>query len=272
MNFLNAAADLVSLGFKVIPLVPGQKLPLLKAWQKVATDDADVIADWARQWPNANIGIATGAASGVVVPDLDVKDGRDGLQDLAALASAGRKLPPCPIALTPSGGRHLFFRMSPGLKNVVGVTSAGRGLGPGIDVRADGGFVVAAPSALPNGRYRWLVPPMTPDFPRLPDWAVKMLLPPPPQPRAAYAPAAGGAGLDGPACFAARAPNGMRNKSLFWAACRAGEAIARGEIAEASAIGKLTAAAAAAGLTGREVQNTISSGLRAGQRPSAGVL
>src|SRR5262244_1848583 len=52
------------------------------------------------------------------------------------------------------------------------VTAAGRGLGPGIDVRADGGFVVAPPSELPNGRYRWLIPPMTTEFPTLADWAV----------------------------------------------------------------------------------------------------
>ena len=66
MNFLNAAADLVSLGFKVLPLVPGTKLPAIKAWQKAASDDADVIAEWATWWPNANIGIATGTASGGV--------------------------------------------------------------------------------------------------------------------------------------------------------------------------------------------------------------
>ena len=55
MNFLDAAADLVSLGFKVFPLVPGRKLPLIKAWQKQASDDLDTITAWSKQWPNANI-------------------------------------------------------------------------------------------------------------------------------------------------------------------------------------------------------------------------
>jgi hypothetical protein len=59
MNFLDAAADLVSLGFKVFPLVPGRKLPLIKAWQKHASDELETITEWANKWPSANIGIAT---------------------------------------------------------------------------------------------------------------------------------------------------------------------------------------------------------------------
>jgi putative DNA primase/helicase len=133
MRFFDDAADLVSLGFKVFPLVPGRKLPLIEAWQKQASDDADVIGEWAARWPNANIGIATGESSGVVVLDLDVKDSRNGVQDLAALRQRGQALPPCPIALTPSGGRHLFFAAAPGLKNVVGISRSGRGVGLGID-------------------------------------------------------------------------------------------------------------------------------------------
>lgn len=173
MSFFDAAADLVPLGFKVLPLVPASKLPLIEAWQRMAADDLETIGHWARQWPDANIGVATGEASGVAVIDLDVKDGRNGIETLAALAKKGKALPPCPTAQTPTGGRHLYFRMVPGLKNVAGVTAAGRGLGIGIDVRAKGGFAVAPPSVLEHGAYRWLVPPMTPDFPRLPDWAVR---------------------------------------------------------------------------------------------------
>src|SRR5262245_66689252 len=103
--------------------------------------------------------------------------GRSNSADLVDHAKAGRKLPPCPIAATPTGGRHPFFRVVPGLRNVVGITGAGRGLGRGIDVRADGGFVVAPPSELSTGRYRWRIPPMSTQFPRLPDWALKMLMP-----------------------------------------------------------------------------------------------
>jgi hypothetical protein len=256
MNFLDAAADLVSLGFRVFPLVPGKKTPLIPKWQKAATDDADPITAWAEKFPTANIGIATGAPSGVVVLDLDEKDGRSGMRDLALLATKGKKLPPSPIAVTPSGGRHLYFRAVPGLRNVAGVSAAGRGLGPGIDVRADGGFVVAPPSELHKGHYRWLVPPMSTEFPRLPDWAVKMLMSPPAAPRKAYVPTADGRGLDGAAKFVARALKGERNHALFWASARAGELVAKHKLSEAEAAAKLTEAAAAAGLRGSEVANT----------------
>ncbi len=180
MNFLTAAADLVSLGFKVFPLVPGRKVPLVDAWQIVATDDADVISGWAGQWPRANIGFVTGVKSDVLIIDVDMKGGKNGLATLAEMTKYGKVLPPSPISQTPTGGRHLYFRAVPGIKNVVEI-QAGRGLGPGLDVRADGGFGTAPPSRLVEcktheaGIYRWLIPPMSAHFPRLPDWAVKML-------------------------------------------------------------------------------------------------
>jgi Bifunctional DNA primase/polymerase, N-terminal len=194
MNFLDAAADLVSLGFKVFPLVPGRKLPLINAWQKQASDDLEIITAWSKQCTKANIAIVTGTMSGVIVIDIDMKEGKNGQATLDALAKEGKVLPPSPIAITPSGGRHRLFRAVPGIRNVVEFQS-GRGIGLGIDVRADGGFAVMPPSVLSEhrsqdgktlihgaGPYRWLVPPMRADFPRLPDWAVKMLTlkPPPP--------------------------------------------------------------------------------------------
>lgn len=189
VNFFDAAADLVSLGLRVFPLVPSRKLPLIKAWQNVATDDAEEIAAWAEQWPTANIGIATGTKSGVIVIDIDRKDGKDGLVALDGLAKQGEVLPPSPIAITPTGGQHRYFRAVAGIRNAMEVARDGRGLGRGIDVRADGGFVVAPPSVLIDcaahgaGQYCWRVPPMTSEFPRLPEWAVKRLSPQPTPPR-----------------------------------------------------------------------------------------
>jgi hypothetical protein len=183
MNFFDAAADLIPLGFKVFPIVPGRKIPLIKAWQRAGSDDLETITTWANEWPDANIGIATGAASGVVVIDVDVKEGKNGPATLEALAKQGKTLPPSPITQTPTGGRHRFFRAVPGIRNAVEIGKDGRGLGRGIDVRGEGGFIVAPPSRLVHcsehsaGAYRWQIPPMTADFPRLPHWAVKMLLP-----------------------------------------------------------------------------------------------
>jgi Bifunctional DNA primase/polymerase, N-terminal len=119
MNFLDAAADLVSLGFKVFPLVSGRKLPLIKAWQRQASDELEVITAWADRWPDANIGIATGVKSGVIVIDVDKKECKDGQATLDALTKKGRTLPSSPIVLTPTGGRHHFYRAVPGIKNVV---------------------------------------------------------------------------------------------------------------------------------------------------------
>jgi putative DNA primase/helicase len=175
MNFLNAAADLVPLGFKVVPLIPGRKLPLIKEWQHQASDDLDTITAWATEWPDANIAIATGVKSGVLVIDIDMKDGKNGQATLDALAKEGKVLPPSPTLMTPSGGLHRLFFAVPGLRNVVEI-QAGRGIGAGVDLRADGGLAVMPPSVLTEwrkgdefvhraGAYRWLVPPMTPDFP-----------------------------------------------------------------------------------------------------------
>jgi len=91
MNFFDAAADLVSLGFKVFPIGPGRKLPLIKAWQNAASDDLETITAWASQWPNANIGIATGIMSGVDVIDVDMKDGKNGQATLDALSGRARR-------------------------------------------------------------------------------------------------------------------------------------------------------------------------------------
>jgi putative DNA primase/helicase len=199
MNFHEAAAPLARLGLKVHPLRTGRKLPLLDGWPDLATDDPEQIAEWAAEFPNANVAIATGHRSKVVAIDVDMKDGKNGQATLDTLARHGKVLPPAPSFLTPSGGRQILFRAPPGLHlpNAVEVHSDGRGLGPGVDFRGDGGQAVMPPSVLTEWRkgnklihgagvYRWLVPPMSPDFPKLPGWAVQMLTPPPPKPRKAF--------------------------------------------------------------------------------------
>jgi hypothetical protein len=264
MNFFDTAADLVPLGLKIFPIIPGRKVSLIKAWQKAASDNLETISTWSSEWPDANIGIATGVTSGVMVIDVDMKEGKDGQATLDALAKQGRVLPPSPISLTPSGGRHLFFRAIPGIRNVVQITKSGRGLGAGLDVRADGGCVVAPPSELVKcdahgaGSYRWLIPPLTADFPRLPDWAAKLLLPRPTLP---FAPDAHGGDIEPLARFVAGSPQGERNNRLYWAACRTRELVARHIISEASAVRRLSEVAAAVGLPGPESLRTIASGL-----------
>lgn len=109
-----------------------------------ASRDPNVLAAWLEQG-RCNIGIATGAASGIVVLDIDPRHGGD--ETLADLEREHGSLPTTWRFLTGGGGEHVLFR-HPGrpVKN-----SAGQ-IGPGIDVRGDGGYIVAPPSIHINGR------------------------------------------------------------------------------------------------------------------------
>lgn len=110
--------------------------------------DQDQIRAWFRRWPEANLGIVTGTLSGLVVLDVDPKHG--GEASLAELERRHGALPATVEATTGGGGRHLYFR-HPG-----GTVHNKVGLAPGIDLRADGGLVVAPPSMHPTGRrYAW---------------------------------------------------------------------------------------------------------------------
>lgn len=130
---------------------------------------------WTR--PEANIGIRTGAASNLVVIDIDDKahEGRDGSQTWRRLlaAHADGMAPDTVEAITGSGGRHLYFLAPDGID----VTSSKDALGPGLDVRGENGYVVAPPSAHVSGReYTWESSSHPDDVPvaPMPDWLVRL--------------------------------------------------------------------------------------------------
>jgi putative DNA primase/helicase len=121
------------------------KHPRVSGGYKAATTDLRQIADWWRKWPDANIGVATGTASGFIVLDID---GYEALSRLRRLAGEHEPLPKVPVVRT-ARGWHLWFRPSPG---VVIPSSAGDGL----DVRGEGGYVVVPPSVHATGHvYEW---------------------------------------------------------------------------------------------------------------------
>lgn len=240
-------------GFSVFPLVPGGKTPLTGHGFKDATTERALIAAWWSFNPQANIGLATGSGSGLVVLDVDGPDGESSLE----------RFPPLPdtwCALTRRGA-HWYFR-HPGreIRN-----SAGK-LGPGLDVRGDGGYVVAPPSAHADGEYEWagehrkLAP--------WPDW----LNPPRNEPlRAAESARAHPAGvlhrggrvaavaLERELAAVLAAPVGTRNDTLNRAAFALARFVSSGELRGADTARELLAAAAAAGLPEHEARRTIAS-------------
>lgn len=117
------------------------KEPLTAHGFKDASADADQIERWWTDNPSANIGVATGAVSGIAVLDIDTKAGKDGEASLRQLLNGHEALPPTLEQRTPSGGRHVIFAAT----RAKIACSTGQ-LGEGLDVRGDGGYIIVAPS------------------------------------------------------------------------------------------------------------------------------
>jgi putative DNA primase/helicase len=178
---------------------PG-KHPILERWQDVATTDPALIERWWSRWPHANIGIACGP-SGILVLDIDPRhDGDETLRDLIAQYGA---LPETPEVLTGGGGRHIYFAAPEGITNASPFA--------GIDIRGEGGFVVAPGSIhASSNTYEWEVschPDSMPIAPA-PRWLLDLLR----QPLAAQ-----GAPATHPraAPMAERIPEGGRHRALL---------------------------------------------------------
>ena len=149
MNQLEQALDYSSKGWRVIPIRPGEKHPPIPRWQEAATTDEETIVTWwTGPYTNHGIGIATGPASGIFVLDIDDKEGNRGYDTLADLETAHSPLPETLTVITGSGGNHLYFAypLNQTIRN-----DSSRRLGPGLDIRGEGGQVVAPGSTHPNG-------------------------------------------------------------------------------------------------------------------------
>jgi hypothetical protein len=160
-----AALDLAAAGYNVFPIRPGQKVPATRNGVKDATTAERTILTWWDRAPGAGIGVATG--SGLIVLDVD---GEQGAESLRVLEAEHGELPVTVTVETPGGGRHYHFSTEKNIRN-----SAGK-LGAGLDIRGDGGYVVAPPSQHPNGgRYEWLVGPDECPVAQAPGWLVELL-------------------------------------------------------------------------------------------------
>jgi Bifunctional DNA primase/polymerase, N-terminal/Primase C terminal 2 (PriCT-2)/AAA domain len=173
----SAALAYAKMGWAVFPApTSGEKKSLKSArrtkngqpWGKT-TDPDEIRSDYAK-WKNANVGIATGAASKIWVLDLDVKEGVDGIRSLAALEQQYGGLPATLKAASPSGSVHYYW-LWPADRSVHNSTSV---IAPGIDVRGEGGMVLAPPSVRPGkGKYAWtsITPPV-----EAPDWLLDLAI------------------------------------------------------------------------------------------------
>ncbi len=138
---LQWALAMAQRGLGVFPIKEGAKFPpLIEAWPDRATVDREQIVSWWTRWPEANIGVH---CRDHIVIDVDVKNGKPGLESLKALDIDLNTL----TVRTPTGGLHVYFK-GPNVKNSVGT------LGPGLDVRSDHGYVLGPGSITADGSYR----------------------------------------------------------------------------------------------------------------------
>lgn len=137
-----------------------------------ATTDEQQIRDWWQMWPQANIGLVTGAISGLVVIDIDPRHG--GAETFKALTQQHGELSEKVWANTGGGGWHLIFQ-HPGVR--IRNNQSGK-LGVGVDVRGDGGYIVAPPSLHASGKcYTWGSE-LPGALPALPLWLLTLLAEP----------------------------------------------------------------------------------------------
>jgi putative DNA primase/helicase len=292
VDMLTAALDYAEQALRIFPLwwvrdgkcacpagaacgSPG-KHPRISSWKTAATDNAAIIRQWWAHWPDAGIGLPTGEINRIVVVDIDGADGEQSIADAGGLPAA-------PTVIT-GRGLHVYFSAdsAPTMRNAAG-------LRPGVDVRANGGYVVAPPTLHVSGpRYAWVegLGLGTP-LPPLPAWLAEPAarrpsaahdVPPPPRDAAPnghahrtredrYAQSALALEL----AAVRSAQEGTRNETLNNAALKLGSLSAGGLLNEGTVRAALLDAAIACGLGEREALRTIESGITKGMQSPRGV-
>jgi hypothetical protein len=280
-HLLNAALDAAERGWHVFPLRPGTKRPALhgeskcpangpcagghRKWEQRATTDPDRIR---AAWSSApfNVGIACGP-SRLIVVDLDTPEHKgssgapDGAATFGALCErAGHAVPDTYRTRTASGGTHLYFAAPSGvqLTNTAGTVAAS------VDTRAWGGYVVAAGSTTPAGRYEAVCGSVPVS---VPGWLLSILRPTPKPSEAPSVATAGQSRRYADSALAHEVRNvagaavGGREAALFRAARAVGRFVAWGDLPRHVVEQALQEAGEAAGLTVAECRSTLRSAL-----------
>lgn len=154
-NIKYQALSLREMGWSIIP-IDSNKKPFIK-WEEYQNRIATIeeVEGWFEQWPSANIGIVTGSVSKLIVVDIDPRHG--GTNDLF-------KEYKTPCSRTGGGGWHYYFTSDSMITNRAGVL-------PGIDIRGEGGYIIAPPSLHSSGgSYQWLISPKEATLLEFPHW------------------------------------------------------------------------------------------------------
>lgn len=270
-----AAPYLQEYGWAIFP-VSQNKVPCVKGGCHSASRDADQIDAWNDEFPNANIAVACGDINGICVLDVD---NPDGIKSLNRIFDMGfERFARTVTARSARGGMHYYF-IQPNIK----IKNRAGSIAPGLDIRTDGGSIIAPPSETEHGCYEWI---NSPD-----EWNHDGIVIPAPMPEwlrqkasAERAPnpvkirQMAGRKFDGPSPKILdmeerellKAAVGGRNHALNKAAYVFGQFVAASLIGEVEATQRLCSAAASIGLHHIEADKTIQSGIRAGKENPRG--
>ncbi len=241
----------------------GEKTPLTPNGFKGATRFPRIIERWWSDWPDAAVGLPTGEKTGFFALDIDNKPGgANGFDWLAEMEAEHGPLPDTARVTSPNGGLHIYF------KYVVGTRNRGA-LGAGVDIRSEGGYVLAAGSTMANGRsYKWETD--TREIADAPAWLLDLLLPKSAPAHTQYSLSAAtnnayvDAAVDRELADLAGAPIGTRNNALNDAAFSIGTIVGAGALGEAEARALLQDVARGWGRDWSRCCKTIENGLKAG--------
>lgn len=265
MSNLDAALAYAASGWPVFLVMEREKSPATAHGKDDATTDVAIIRKWWKRSPNANIGVPTGAVTGIVVLDVDADKG--GFETIAQLEGEHGPLPTTLTAVTGGGGRHFVFA-HPGGK-VGNRANVLRGL----DVRGDGGYIVVDPSTHPSGQqYRWIDPDAR--IEDAPTWLMDLICGKPVQQVQAHTKMPSGNGhsayaeaaMRGEVEKLAHAVEGSRNDQANLSAFALGQLVGAGALERTLVEEQLQTVARSIGLSDREALATIRSGIEAGMQ------
>lgn len=178
INKFDILKDYCDWGWRLLPVHPKEKRPLIKKWTENASCDLALVEQWANhgfKW--ANWGVLCGQSSGLIVIDLDkakTENEIDGDIGLPQLEAELGKLPKTITQTTPSGGRHYFFKAP--TDRVIKVEKGIRFFeGIAIDVLSEGRQVLISPSRRDDGDYEWIHSPWDTPLAELPQAWIERL-------------------------------------------------------------------------------------------------